>query len=214
MLTRSKISWALLAGTLAIPLLYAQGPPPEGGQSAPDGGLGRQRQMEPDWRERGWRGEDRWGRDEGFGGMRWHRRGRGEFAVARIAANPEMREKLGITDEQAAKITQQTSDFRKASIGSRADLEVKRVELHDLLHAENPDRAAIDLKLDEIGTARTAQTKARIHYRLAMRQVLTLEQRKRLREIREERWRHGFEGRPAGGPPSGPRAPRPPSPNQ
>jgi len=145
--------------------------------------------------------------------MRGRHRERGEFALARIAANPEMRERLGITEEQAAKIRQQTSEFRKASIRSRAEVEVKRVELEDLLRAENPDRVAIDRKVDEIGAARVAQAKARIHYRLAMREVLTPEQRKKLREMREEHWRHGSGGRPKGMP-QGPRGARPPAPNQ
>jgi len=195
MFMRSKLSSAVLAGALAIPALYAQGIAPDGGPQGPDDGPGIERRAGPagpaGWRrgERGWRG--------GYaGGIRGEGRGRGEFALARIAANPEMREKLGLTAEQTTKITQQTSEFRKASIRSRADLEVKRVELADLMRADNPDRAAIDRKLDEIGVGRAAQAKAQVHYRLTMREALTPEQRKKLRQMRQEHMRERFRSRP------------------
>lgn len=213
MLMRSKLSIGLLAGALVIPSLYAQGPGPDGGQGGSDNGPRAQRRMGPGEHEDNWRGPGGW-RHGGGHGMRGHHRGRrGEFGLARIAANPELREKLGLTAEQVAKIGQQTSEFRKTNIRSRADLEVKRVELGDLLRAESPDRASIDRKLDEIGAARVAQAKAQLHYRLAMREVLTPEQRKKLQAMREERWHHGFQGRPSGVP-RGPRADRPPAPNQ
>ncbi len=216
---RSKLCMAFLAGALAIPTLYAQGPGPDGGQGAPGGsggGPGAQRHRGTGGPEGGWRGQGGW-RHGGGRGMRGRHRGRrgrgGEFGLARIAANPEMREKLGLTAEQVTKLNQQTSEFRKTSIRSRADLEVKRVEMADLMRTENPDRAAIDRKLDEIGAARVAQEKAQVHYRMAMRDVLTPEQRTKLRQMREERQKHGFQGRP-GGPPRGPRGERPPAPNQ
>jgi len=214
---RSKLSLALLAGTLAIPsVLCAQGPGTEDGQGGPGNGPTAQRMMGPHGSEDYWRGPDGWRHGAGHG-MRGHHRGhrgrRGEFGLARIAANPEMREKLGLTAEQVGKINQQSSEFRKTSIRTRADLEVKRVELGDLMRADNSDRAAIDRKLDEIGAARVAQMKAELHYRLAMREVLTPEQRKKLQKMREEHWQRGFHGRP-GGTPRGPREERPPAPNQ
>jgi Spy/CpxP family protein refolding chaperone len=142
--------------------------------------------------------------------MRGHRRGHGEFALARLANDPAMREKLGLTAEQTAKINQQTSEYRKARIRGRADLAVKRVELEDLLRAESPDRAAIDRKLDELSAARLVQTKAAVHYRLAMRDVLTPEQRAKLREMREEHRRGGFRDPRE----EGPRGPRPSGPGE
>jgi len=140
--------------------------------------------------------------------MRGHRRGHGELALARLANDPAMREKLGLTPEQVAKINQQTSEYRKARIRGRADAAVKRVELEDLLRADAPDRAAIDRKLDEIGAARLAEVKARVHYRLAMRDVLTPEQRAKLRQMREEHRRDRFRGPRE----EAPRGPRPPGP--
>lgn len=208
MRTGSKLTLGILSGVLAIPALFAQGPGPDGGQPGPDGLPGMHRRMGPGGQDGERRGEygRRGGDSRGMGG---HHRGHGEFSLARIAANPEMREKLGITAEQAAKVGQQTSEYRKSSIRTRAEVEVKHVELEVLMHADTPDRAAIDRKMDEIGAARLAVAKARIHYRLAMRDVLTAQQRTKLREMREAHMRGMFRERREGAP-WGPRGQRQP----
>jgi len=103
----------------------------------------------------------RWGQGDRMG-MRGPGRGAGEFGLSRVLNDPAIREQLGVTAEQVAKIRQQESDFRKAEIRNRADLEVKRIDLNDLLAADKPDRAAIDSKLQEISTAQLAVEKSRI----------------------------------------------------
>jgi Spy/CpxP family protein refolding chaperone len=128
-------------------------------------------------------------------GRRGFGRGRGEFGLAHLLNDPAIREKLGITAEQAGMIRKQESDFRKAEIRDRADLEVKRVDLKDLLDAEKPDRVAIDSKLQEISTAQLALEKAAIHFHLAMKEAITPEQREKLHQLMSERWQHG--GSPA-----------------
>jgi Spy/CpxP family protein refolding chaperone len=140
------------------------------------------------------------------GGMMHGRRHFGHgMGMAFLVNNPEMRAKLGITDEQAAKIRQQTLDFQKAEIRNRAELQTKRLDLHSLLAAENPDRAAIDRTLQEVGAAQVALEKTAIDYRLAMRGALTPEQRAKLKAMREEFRQHGrggWQGGPGG--PGGP----------
>jgi len=64
-----------------------------------------------------------------------------------------------ITSDQVAKITQQQTDFQKAGIQGRATLEVKHLELRQLMSGSHPDRAAIDAKLQEISTAQLAAEK-------------------------------------------------------
>jgi Spy/CpxP family protein refolding chaperone len=162
-----------LAAAVIIPALaLAQGPTPQD----PDGpGEGGDREM----------GMHGWG--EGGGReMGMHRRGGHGMGLAFLANDPEMRKRLGISDEQAAKIRQQTLDFRKAEIRSRADLQVKRLELHSLLAGDAPDRAAIDRTLQEVGTAQMALAKTAIDFHLAMRSALTPEQREKLRQMRQE----------------------------
>ncbi len=210
------INKALLAGLALIatsPLLVAQGPPPE--RQGPDDGPQRGQEV-----DRRWGGEMRpgFGRHADFRGDGWMGR-HAEFGLARLVANPETRQRLGISSEQAAKIRQQELDFRKAQIRNRADHEVKRLELEELLAAEKPDRTQIDKKLREISDSRFAGEKSRIDHHLAMREALTPEQREKLKqmfsEFRRQRGERGFGHFGPGGPEGmehrGPRRIHPPA---
>lgn len=196
-----KMSLGLLSLALILPASFAKPLPqagPNPGLDQPtspdgpgdDGGRGR-----GSWRA-GRDGDRDGGRgDWGRGGHRGMRGGRDrDFMLARMVNNPEFRDKLGITADQAAKIRQQTTDFRKSEIRARADLEVKRLELRDLLAADNPDRSAIDQKLQEISSARLAQEKSAIDYRLAMRSALTPEQKQKLQQMRDQFRQRGRDG--------------------
>jgi Spy/CpxP family protein refolding chaperone len=207
---QTKAGLAFLALALSCAPLMAQGDPqdqPYEQQGGPDS-MGAGGPMEPGGpMQPGGPGDGRggWGsRQEGFGrGERMGGRGfggrRGEFGLARLLNNPEIREKVGITAEQAAKIRQDETEFRKAGIRDRADLQVKRIDLENLLSAEKPDRAAIDSKLQEISTARLTLEKSSVHFRLTMREAITPAQREKLHELMRERGRgEGGPGRPGG----------------
>jgi Spy/CpxP family protein refolding chaperone len=97
--------------------------------------------------------------------------------------NPAFRERLRITPEQAARIQAQQSAFAKARIRDRADVQVKRLELDELLAAEKPDHAQLEKKLFELNEAEFAMRKAALDQRLAMREALTPEQRDNLRDM-------------------------------
>jgi Spy/CpxP family protein refolding chaperone len=120
---------------------------------------------------------------------RWGGHGMGMgmgMGLARLVNNPKLREQLGITAEQAAKIRQEALDFQKAEIRSRADLQVNRLELHSLLSAETPDRAAIDKTLQQVNAAQFAMEKAGVEHQLAMSSLLTPAQMQKLQELRHE----------------------------
>lgn len=137
--------------------------------------------------------------------------------LAHLVNNPDLCERVGITDEQAAKIRQQLTDYRKAQIRNGADLRIKRIELRSLMAAEKPDRAAIDRKLQEVGAAQLAREKSAVDFHLTMRDALTPEQRQKLRQLHQEMRRNapGREGRgPLGMHPHGaPDATLPPNPD-
>ena len=227
---------ALVMGSLLATAHAAQqGPPPDppgdqGGRPDGPGGPGGRMRMGmhmgpgddgPDGREgRGggegrWGGRGRWGRD-GDGGGRGGRlgmgmgmRGRGgpgEFGLAGLLNNPEVRQQIGVSADQAAKIRQQESDFRKTEIRNRADLQVKRIDLRDLLSADKPDRAAIDSKLQDISTSQLAMEKAAVGHQLDMREALTPAQREKLRQwMMQRRDRERGAERGEGGGQRGPR---------
>ncbi len=146
--------------------------------------------------------------DGGFGRGRMGRRGgfgmgQREFGLSPALRDPDIRKQVGITDDQFAKMRQQESDFRKTEIRDRADLQVKRIDLRDLLSADKPDRAAIDSKLQEISAAQLALEKAAVDYRLDMRDAITPAQRDKLRQLMKDRWQRGGSGP---GRPGGPQA--------
>jgi Spy/CpxP family protein refolding chaperone len=219
-LSHSKMGLAVLALALSCGPALAQGDSPADPPSAPDSiGHGRMHQGGPG-RDGGWGRRE--GREDGrFGGghrmgMRGDRMGGREFGLGRLLSDPAIRDQIGVTADQAAKIRQQEADFRKTEIRDHADLEVKRIDLRELMAADNPDRAAIDAKLTEISTSRLALERAAVGFRLNSRNALTPDQRQKLQEL--VRNRQGREGGPAGpGPrgrgPGGRRANAPP-PNQ
>ena len=111
-----------------------------------------------------------------------------------------LREQLGLTDDQVKQLHALRIEGAKNAIRSRADVEVKRLELRELLQADEPDRAAIDQKLRELSDARYTAQKQRIDQRLAMRDILTPEQRSKLKELRGKFRRGGEPMRRPGGP--------------
>ena len=148
-----------------------------------------------------------------------------EQELARLLSDPAVRQQLGVTAEQAGKIRQQESDFRKAEIRNNAELQIKRMDLNDLLAAEKPDRAAISSKLQEVGAAQLAVEKSAIDNRLNMREALTPAQRQKLQQLMAQPRQPGLPGNPPpargpqgmgragrgpGGPPNA-QAPRPPN---
>jgi Spy/CpxP family protein refolding chaperone len=230
----SKIALAALALALSCAPALAQGDSPADSPAAPDAGGpgGGMHRGGPGRDGGGWdRGRDGgWGRRDGDGfgrggRMGWHRgmgmEGRG-MALGRLLNDPSIREQIGVSADQAAKIRQQEADFRKTEIRDRADLQVKQIDLRELMAADKPDRAAIDAKLQEISTSRLALEKASVNYRLNSREALTADQKQKLRDLlrsRRESQRgpspNGARraGRRGGAPPPGnpPAAPAPPA---
>jgi len=190
MRSQSKIAIALLTLVVGLPLAFGQNAAPGAASESPagkDGPAMHDRMHRPPVGMRGqWRpARARWAHGRRMGMRR-------RFMLARLVNKPAFRERLGITPEQALKIRTQTSDFRKTQIRNRAELQVKHLELHDLLQADKPDRGAIDKKLQEISAVRLASAKSAIDFRLAMRDALTPDQREKLRQMRAEFFRqHG-----------------------
>ncbi len=82
-----------------------------------------------------------------------------------------------LTEEQQAQIDELKTALEKEMLPMRTKLEVKQAELQELLVADNPNKGAIDRKIDEISSLRTQMQKKRIDNRLKTRVLLTPEQR-------------------------------------
>ncbi|MHB1938734.1 MAG: Spy/CpxP family protein refolding chaperone [Acidobacteriaceae bacterium] len=184
----SKIALALVSLVVSLPLALGQNiapapaPPPAQSQAGPNQQVPHQN-MHPQPMNR----PGPWDRGD-WGRMHRHH----EFMLARLVNNPTFRERIGMTPEQAQKIRTEAFDFRKAEIRNRADLQVKKLELRELVSAETPDRSAINSKLEEISAARLTEAKAAVNFHLDMRDALTPDQKLKLQEMRQEFFQHRF----------------------
>lgn len=100
---------------------------------------------------------------------------------------PRLMERLNLSDEQKNQIEKLRTDFQKQQIGQRAKVQTAAVELRQLLRAENPDKAAIEKKINEMAQLRAQLQISRVHQMLNVRKVLTPEQQKMVREAVKER---------------------------
>ena len=140
-------------------------PPPPPGRGGPHGGM-------PGG---GWGHRGGWGMD---GGGFWMRgpemmllRGEGPLA-----------KQLNLSNDQKKKLRDIGDRMMRQAIRRRSDIELAMLDLRNLLHEDNPDQARVNRQIDQIASLRADQAKAAIGARLEARQVLTREQREKLRD--------------------------------
>ena len=76
---------------------------------------------------------------------------------------------------------------RKLPCRLARDMELRHIELRELLRADNPDHDAIMQKLDEVNALRGKMEKQRVETMLSARSVLTPEQLKKIKTFMENR---------------------------
>jgi len=178
-----------------------------------------------DHRWRGGPGEHHMGMNRGgrpgFGGGHGFGGGGG---LMRMAENPRVRQYLGLTDDQVKRLHTLSLDAEKASVQTRADMQLRHIELRELMRADNPDQSAIMAKMDEVNELRGKMEKQRVQTMLTARGVLTPDQIKKVKAFMENRGagggmergpmeRHMGPGRPpAHGAGPGGTPPKPPAP--
>lgn len=96
------------------------------------------------------------------------------------AGPARLREALGLTDAQVEQIRKARMEQRKATIRRRADLQIARAELHELLQAPMDERT-VAAKVKELSDLQAAALRARVDGAMAFRKLLTPEQQQKLR---------------------------------
>jgi hypothetical protein len=81
------------------------------------------------------------------------------------------------SEDQQKKMEALGLELEKTVLPITAQLEVKAAEIRQLVLADKPDEKAIDKKIDEIGALKLQIAKKRMANRLAVRALLTPEQR-------------------------------------
>jgi Spy/CpxP family protein refolding chaperone len=149
-----------------------------------------------DWNQDGQNGQDRQGDPAGPGGMRggmgMHRpmRGRGMGGWGQ-----GMGAGLQLTDEQRDRMREIRDRQMRRGIEARADLALARLDLRKLMQADRPELTAIDAQIDRVARMRSDLAKSRVASMLEVRDVLTPEQFRRMRDMRAR----GPMGRRGGG---------------
>jgi Spy/CpxP family protein refolding chaperone len=94
---------------------------------------------------------------------------------------------LGIDASQAASLEKIHRDLEKAQIRNRADLQVARMELDELLSADTIDAKAVSAKVQAVTALQAKAFQERIDARLAVRKILTAKQAEQLRKLMRHR---------------------------
>jgi len=87
-----------------------------------------------------------------------------------------MADDLELTKDQRKQLEDLSVNFRKEMIPMRAQMQVMQIDLRQLIRSD-AKRTEIDAKIDQIGKLRTDLQKKSVGLRLAMRGVLTPDQR-------------------------------------
>ena len=117
----------------------------------------------------------------GFGGSWWK--------------NSELAEKLKLTDQQKQQLEQTFLDYRLKLVDLRADVERQELKLQPLMDADQLNESQISSQLDTLLAARMKLEKTNAMMNVSMRKVLTADQWKQLRSMREDRFRGSREER-------------------
>jgi Spy/CpxP family protein refolding chaperone len=120
--------------------------------------------------------------------------------------DPKLAQQIGLSADQQKKMDDILQQNRLKLIDLNATLQKQETVMHPLMEADQPDEAKILAQIDAIAQARAELEKNNARMLLEIRQVLTPDQWKKLKELRAEgpgprAWR-GRDGRGPGGPPS------------
>jgi Spy/CpxP family protein refolding chaperone len=113
--------------------------------------------------------------------------------------DPQIRQKLQLSDEQRQKIEKIARDQEIQAIELRAAVEKQDALLREMMESDSPDQAQALAQADKLSQARAQLEKSHVETMLAIRRVLTTEQAKKLRDLPPQGGPQG----PPPGPPEG-----------
>lgn len=112
--------------------------------------------------------------------------------------NPEVAQKIGLTDEQKKKINDIIQQHRLKLVDLEATLKKEEIFMEPLVNADQPDEAKLLAQIDKVAQARAELEKANARMLLGVRRVLSADQWKKLQEEHHGGLREG--GAPFAGP--------------
>lgn len=107
----------------------------------------------------------------------------GRMEMFRPEALEELADKIGADSQTIAKIKDLAYNANKELIALRAEMDQNHLEMKRLMDLDSPDEKAIIAQIDKIGAVEIKLRKNRINLLLAVRKVLTPEQRTKLKQL-------------------------------
>lgn len=99
-------------------------------------------------------------------------------------------EKLNLTDAQRKDFEKLRTDFATRKVEQQAKVKVAAIELRSLMQEDNPDRAAIEKKVNEISDLQAHNRMLRVDHWFAVNKILNPDQQK----IWKDMLNHPFQG--------------------
>lgn len=126
----------------------------------------------------------------GFGpnSQNYKLRGRGDN-LENLINRPQLKEILGLTEEQVEQLRKIKMDARKTAVRKRAEMQINRIELKELMRSEDPPRKQVKQKVQEISHLWGEMMEARIDCLLSIKSVLTPEQHRKTQELSSQKKR-------------------------
>ena len=94
-------------------------------------------------------------------------------------------DKLDLSDKQMAKIKAIRYEAKKEKIKLQAEIRLARLEVNNMMTAEDPSQNAILRGVDNLGKLKTEMKKIEIKKKFAIHQVLTKEQLEKMKKMKK-----------------------------
>jgi len=95
---------------------------------------------------------------------------------------PKKTAEVNLSEEQKQKLAQIRRQAAKERIRLHADQQIARLELQEMLQADQPNQAILDRKIEQLSGLHSQLAKNRLQSTIASRSVLTKEQRMAMRQ--------------------------------
>ena len=139
-------------------------------------------------------GEAMMGRGMGSGMMGRGKGGRGRN-MGRMAAILRLADELKLSEAQRSELNEIAADHRKNIIRQKAEIDLARVDVQELMRQDEPDIAELRSELMDIATLEVDMKCQQIQVRINAKNVLTEEQQEALKKILRSEQAQGVRGR-------------------
>ena len=114
----------------------------------------------------------------------------------------KFKQAMAITDDQATQLQSINTNFKKTKIKMKAEVELANIDLHELLRNEQASLSDIESKLKNVHTLKADLLMASIKAKREAKNVLTDEQRQRMKAVHDRIKQYGsgsmHKGHPGG----------------